>query len=129
MAGNALPFVLVEDPRIGKPSDVVVRLALIRALGVIYAGNDGSVAEEVHLHILNVRLRRLEAGISDIGEEFLLVAEFAVPLRVNEAAGNQGVKSSRVAIDLRFVPQVLKNHEFALARISLLRSQTDRAES
>ena len=94
MAGNALPFALVEDPCIGKPSDVIIRLALIRALGMVNASHDGSFPEEVHLHVLNIRLRRLEAGISDVGQEFLLIADFSVPFRVDEAARNQGVESS-----------------------------------
>ena len=121
MAGDALPLALVHHPRIGKPSHVIVRFALIRALGMVDAGDDGSVPEEVHLQILNVGLGRLESRVPDIGQELLLIADLSVPLSVDEATGDQRIQRRGIPIDLRFIPQALKDCEFTLTRIGLLR--------
>ena len=118
----------VHHPGIGEASNVVVGLALIGSRRVVDAGNFGGIPEEIHLYVLNVGQGRLEAGIFDIGQESLLVAHFTVPLRIDETAGNQGIEGGRIAIHLSLIPQALEHHQFALARIGLLRGQCDRAE-
>lgn len=120
MAGDALPFAEIEYPGIGKTANVIVRLALISSLCVINAGHHCSVSEEVDLHILHIGAGGFVAGIFDIGEELLLVADSSVPFRVDEAAGNQGIERGGVAVDLSLVPQALEDHDFAFARISIL---------
>ena len=89
MAGNALPFSQIEDPGIGEAADVVVRLAFVGPLRVIDAGDHRGIAEEIYLHVGDMRQSRLEEGILDISQESLLVAEFAVPLGVDKATGDQ----------------------------------------
>src|SRR5947209_12208824 len=120
MAGYALPGSEVENPCIGKASDVIVAPSLICALGMVNAGDYGGIAEEIDLHILDVCHGGLEKRVFDIGQEFLLIADFAVPLGVYESAGDQRVQCRGVAIDLRFIPQMLQHHEIVLASIGLL---------
>lgn len=121
MAGHTLPFSLIKNPCIGEPSNVVVGLALIRARRVINPGDNSGIAKEVDLQILNIGLRGFESRIFYIGQEFLLVADLAVPLSVHEPAGNKRVEGRGIAVDLRFIPKPFQNHQLAFARISLLR--------
>src|ERR1700685_755757 len=120
MAGDALPSAAVEHPGVGEASNVIVGFALKAALGLIDAGNDCGIAEEVHFDILNGEAGRLELRVFDVGEELGLVAERSIPLGVDEALRHQRVQSRSVAINLRLVPQALKYDEFGFARIDLL---------
>ena len=120
MAGDALPLSHIENPGIGEASRVVVRLAFVSPLRVIHTGNDGGVAKEIHFHVRNIGQRRLEKGIFDIGKKFLLVAEVAVPFRVDEAAGYQRIEGSGIAMHLSLVPHAFQDQQLALARIGLL---------
>src|SRR5579872_6763662 len=117
MAGNALPLTHIEHPCVGESSDVVEGLTLIGSLSVICASDDGRVAEEIHFDILNVRQRRLELRIADIGQELPLVAYFAVIFGIYKTAGNKGVERGSVAMDLGFVPHALQHDELALTWI------------
>src|SRR5277367_5755068 len=95
VASHALPLARIQDPGIGEASDMVVRLALVGALGVIDARHYGGIAKEVHFDFLDVEGGGLESRVSDVGEKFLLVAHFAVPLGVHKPARNQGLEGSR----------------------------------
>lgn len=128
MTGYTLPLAHIKNPRVSESSDVIVSLPLIGSLRVIDAGHHGRITEEVHLYILNIRESRLESGILDIGKEALFIAEFAIPFGIDEAAGDEGVQSCRVAIYLGFIPQALKNQQFAFARIGLL-AKSDAAQA
>lgn len=128
MAGNALPLAHVEDPGVGEAAEMIVGLAVIRSLRVINTGHHGHIAEEIHFDVLNIRQRRLEQRVFDVGEESLLVADFTVPLGVDEAAGDQGVEGRRIPVHLGFVPQALQNQQFAFPRIGLLSGHSDRGE-
>lgn len=129
VAGNALPLAKVEYPGIGETSYVVIRLALVGALRVIDAGNHRGIAKEIHFYVLDIGGGRSEERISDISQKLLLIAEFSVVLGIDEPARNQSIQSSRIALDLRFIPQMLKNQQLALARIGLLSRQAGAAES
>src|SRR5579863_2969623 len=122
MAGDTLPFSEVEDPGIGKAAHMIVGLAPVSSRRVINPGDYRRVAEEIHFNVLNIGKRRLEEGIFNVGKESLLVAEFAIPLGVDEAAGNQRVEGRGIAIHLGLVPQAFQNQKLALARIGLLSS-------
>src|SRR3984893_16174750 len=108
---------------------MVIRLALRTALRVIDTGDDRSVAEEIHFDILNIERGRFEPRILDVSQKFLLVAEFAVPFGIHKPAGNQSLKSRRIAVDLSFIPQTLQDEQLAFAWIGLLGGQSDRAHS
>ena len=86
------------------------------------------VAKEIHLDVLNVEGSGFETRIFDVGKKFLLVAEFAVPFGIHKPAGNQGLESRRIAVDLSLIPQVLQNQQLALAWIGLLGGQCDRTQ-
>jgi len=120
VAGDALPLAQIQHPSVCKAANVVIRLALIRALRVVDAGNDGGISEEIHLHFLDVRHTRLETWIFDICQKLLLVADLSIPLRVDEPARHQRVQCSGIPADLRFIPQAFENQELAFARIGLL---------
>lgn len=120
MAGHALPLAHIHYPSISEAPNVIVRLALIRTSGVIHTRYNGRVAEEVHLHVLDVGLRRLEPGISNVDQEFRLVAHLPVPLCIDKSAGDERVQCRRIAVHLSFIPQALQDQDLALARIGLL---------
>src|SRR5579859_3632276 len=120
MAGNALPLAEVENPGISEAADMIIWLATVSPRRVINPGDHGRVAEEIHFQVLNISQRGLEERVLDVGKESLLVAEFAIPFGVDEAAGNQGVESRGIPIHLSFIPQALQNQQFAFPRISML---------
>src|SRR5579859_4895025 len=111
MAGDALPLPHVEYPGIGEAADMIEGLALVRTSGVIDAGDHSGITEEVHLDVLNVGQGGLEERIFDIGKKFLFIANVAVILGIHKTTGNERVQSSRVAVHLSLVPQVLQNQE------------------
>lgn len=121
MAGNALPLAKVEDPGIGEAADVIVGLTVIGALRVIDPGDHCGIAEEIHFDVLNVGQGRFEKRVFDVGKKSLLIAEFAIPLGVDEAAGNQRVEGRGVPVHLGFVPQPFQHEKFAFPRIGVLR--------
>jgi len=86
VAGYAQPLGTVQYPCVGEASDMVVGFALVGALRVIGAGNDGSIPEEIHLDVSNGEQGRLEQWVSDVGQEMLLVADPSIPLCVDESA-------------------------------------------
>ena len=92
MRGHAHPPAILIHPGIGEAADVVVRLAFIGPLRVIDAGDHRGIAEEIHLHVGDMRQSRLEEGILDVCQKSLLVSEFAIPLGVDEATGDQRVE-------------------------------------
>lgn len=104
MAADALPLAEIEDPRIGKAANVIVRLAFIRSLRVVNARNHGRIGEEIHFHIGDVCHGGLKQGIFNIRQEPLLVAEFAIPLCIYETAGDERVKRRGVAMYLSLIP-------------------------
>jgi hypothetical protein len=120
MAGNALPLAKVLNPSIGEAPDMVIRLALVPALSAIDTRNYGSVAKEVHLDVVDVNDSGFETRVFDLGKKFLFVGQFAVPFSIHKPARNQGLEGGRIAVDLSFVPQMLKNQQLALAWIGLL---------
>ena len=109
MAGDALPLVTVQYPGVGEASDMVVGFPLVGALGVVGAGNDGSIPEEIHFDVLNSDQGRFEQRISNVRQEMLLVTDLSVPLGVDEPAIDKGIERGDVAVDLRFIPHVLKH--------------------
>ena len=129
MAGDALPLAGIENPGIGKTSDMVVDPALVRALGVVRARNHCGVAKEIHFDVTNIGDGRFEKRVFDVGQKFLLVTDFAVVLGVHKLARNQGVEDWSIAIDLRLVPKALENEQLAFARIGLLGGQPNRTQS
>ena len=54
VAGNALPLALIHHLCVVKAPDMLVRLTLVCALGVINTRDHGRIPEEVHLQVLNV---------------------------------------------------------------------------
>src|ERR1035437_2865812 len=128
MAGDALPLANFQNPRVREASDVVIRLALIRALSVIDTCDHRRVAKKVRLDVVDVGGGWLEARSFDIGKKSLLVAQFAVPFGVHEPARKQGLEGSRIAVDLSHIPQALQNQQLALAWIGLLGGHSDRAQ-
>jgi hypothetical protein len=128
MAGHTLPLAEVEYPRIGESSHVVVLFALIRTLRVINPGDHGHITEKIHLYFLNICQGGLEPRVFDVGQESLLVANFAIPLSVHKTARNKGIERGGIAVNLRFIPQPLEDEQFALARIRLL-GESERAEN
>src|SRR5215831_10492917 len=98
---------------------MVVSFALVGALRVIGAGNDGSIPKEIHLDVSNGEQGRLEQRVSDVGQEMLLVADPSIPLGVDESTVHQGLESGGVPVDLRLIPHALKDKEFVFARIGL----------
>lgn len=126
MAGDALPPVQVQNPGVGEASDVFIRLTLIRTLGVVDARYNRGIAKEIHFDVLDIEGCGSESRVFDLGKKFLLIREFAVPLCVDEATGNEGLEGSRIAVDLRLIPHSLQNKEFALAWIGLLGGHRDR---
>src|ERR1700681_1144461 len=117
MAGDALPRAKLLHPRVGEASDVVIGLALVRALGVIDTGDDRGVAKEVHLDVLDIESGGFEMRVSDLGQKFLFVGEFAVPLSIYKPARNQSFQGSRIPVHLSLIPQALQNHQVVLAWI------------
>lgn len=128
VAGDALPFSEIEHPCVREASKVLVRLPLIGALSMVDASHHSSVAEEVHLQVLNVGAGGSEPRIFDVGQEFLLIADFSIPLCVYKATGNQLIESGGIAVYLSLVPQALKNQQSALTRIGMLGGQSNRAD-
>ena len=129
VTGNALPLSEIKNPCVREAAHVIIRLALVSSLGVIDPGHNRSVAEEVHFDILDRRESGLEPRIFNVGQEPLLVAELAIPLRVYETAGNERIEGGGVTIHLSFVPEALKDKKLAFARISLLGGEPDRKSS
>lgn len=127
VTGNALPASVVEHPRISEAPEVLIGMALVRSLGVVVAGDDGGIAEEVYFHILNAGCCRLELRIADVCEKLGLVADFTVILSVDEARADQGIERGRIAVNLRLVPEAFHDQEFAFPRIRLLSGQSDSA--
>ena len=128
MAGDALPLAHVEYPGIGEAADMIVWLALVRTSGVINAGDHSGITEEVHFDVLNVGQGGLEEWIFDVGKKFLFITDLAVIFGIHEAAGNKLIESGRIAMDLRFIPEMLQDDEFAFARIGLLGGHYDGAQ-
>src|SRR5215467_591675 len=125
VAGNALPLAEIENPCIREAANVVIGLTLIGTLCVIHASDNGGISEEIHSYFLNCCQTWFEAWVFDIRQKLLLVADFSVPLGVNEPARHQRVKSSRITVDLGLIPQAFKNHELGLARVGLLSRHQD----
>ncbi len=130
MTRDALPLPEIQNPRVSEASDVIVWLSLICALRVVNPGDNGGIAEEIHLKILDICQFWLEVGIFYISKKALLVADFAIVLGVHKTAGDQRVKGRRVPVDLGLIPQPFEHEQFSLARIGLLREgdRTDNQE-
>src|ERR1700686_1079423 len=128
MAGNTLPLAKILNPRIRETSDVVVHLPLVSALRMIDTCDHRSLAKEIHLDVLDVQGSGLETRVFDIGKKFLFVGKLAIPFGIHKPDGNQPLKRSRIAIDLRLIPQMLQNQQIALAWIGLLGGPSDRAQ-
>jgi len=129
MAGHALPFTQVLNPGIGEAPDVIVWLSLKGALRMIDSRDYRSISKEIHLDVLDGEESRFEMWVFDLGKKFLFIGELAVPFGIYKPARNQGIQGRRVTVDLSLIPQVLQNQQFALARIRLLGSQSDGAQT
>src|SRR6516225_7712730 len=113
VAGDALPLVELKDPGIGEAAEVFERLALVGALGVIGAGNNGGVRIHVDAGVFVGDQSSVVGRVFDIGQKLSLVHHGSVDIGVNELFANQAVEGFGVVIKLRLVPRVLECDQLA----------------
>ena len=126
MAGYAGPLAVLEDPGIGKTSEMVVRFAVVGAFGVIDTGHDPGIAIQIHLQALDGHQGGLELWIFDIGQKLAPLADLAVPLRIDEAVGDHAFKDALIAAHLGIVPKMLEHNQFGGLRVIVIASNLPR---
>jgi hypothetical protein len=68
VAGDALPLAIVENPRIGEASEMVVRFAAVGAFGDRHRSPPG-IPIQIHFQVLDGDQARPELRVFDIGQE------------------------------------------------------------
>lgn len=65
-------------------------------------------------HVLDVHGDGFEVRVFDLGQELRFIADFPVEFGVDELVRNQRIQNRSVAVDLGFVPEMLKHEQLAL---------------
>ena len=112
MAGYALPLAIVENPGIGKASEMVVGFAVVGTFGAVDAGHHAGVVIQIHFQILDGHQAGLELRVFDVGQKLAPLADLAVPLRVHERVSDHALQGALVAINLGIVPKMLEHNQF-----------------
>lgn len=112
MTGNAEPFTFGINPCVGEAANVLVGLSSVSALGVIGARNNGSCGVHRDFDIVDAHEAGLEFRVGEIRQELSAIADFPVPLRIQEPIADHARDGSGIAHDLRLIPHTLEGHEF-----------------
>jgi len=116
VASDALPSGILVDPGIGEAAGVLIRLAVVKTLGVIDADNDGGIAIELDLEILHAHDGGLELGIANVGEKLVVRAELTVPFGAHDVVADQTLQGAGIMRQLRLVPHSFERDELAFLR-------------
>src|SRR6266404_5361576 len=111
VTGDAEPFSILVDPRVGKASEVLVGLDAVDTFGVVVAGYDRGGRIGGDFDVLDVHQAGFEFRIGEIGKKLSPIADFSVVLGVNELIADHGGDGSGVAADLSLIPHALKGNQ------------------
>jgi len=104
MAGDAQPFSIFENPRVGETPTVFVVLAFVDSLFVGCAGNDDGVAMTVQLHVFRNFHGQLIGDISDISQELRLGKHRAVVIGEHKVWIQYFFHRAGVMLQLHLIP-------------------------
>lgn len=114
MAGDAQPFSIFEDPRVGETSAVFVVLAFVGSLFVGCAGNDDGVAVAMQFHVFRNFHGQLIGDISDISQKLGLGKDRAVVIGEHKVWIQDFFHRAGVVMQLHLIPQIFERDDLQL---------------